>query len=103
MRAVFPNSKQRRARRTPEAARSALIKEATDVGEHVSTKVKGEVVETHFECDTDSSHEVSILAARGVELVSFAGCVVDGCDGTMKRKGENPAEVSKDPADLLTN
>lgn len=66
----------------------------------VDTSVTGDVVEHHFRCM--AGHEFSVLAKAGLAIAPSLGvCVVDGCSSWSQSLGDNSAEVSKNPTDLL--
>ena len=66
----------------------------------VATEITGEVREHHFRCS--NNHEFSVLTKAGLEVSpSLSGCIADGCQGWSYEIGDNVAEVSKNPTDLL--
>lgn len=67
----------------------------------ITTSVSGEVIEYHYRCDGEVQHEVSLLTREDVKDV--ANCMVLGCVASARLHGQNPAEVSKNPTELLTN
>jgi hypothetical protein len=67
----------------------------------IKTDVAGEVREHHFRCVL--GHEFSVLIANKFEVVEIIQCIVLGCQNYTENQGDNAAEVSENPVDLLEN
>lgn len=69
----------------------------------IETEVTGEVREYHYKCTSDRPHEFSIMLKQddSAEPGKQMECVMNNCFAWAHLQGTNPAEIAKNPVELL--